>query len=97
MKNNTYFLYVGLGNQTIVVRKDLMEVSGVDTIQQLTQSKKLYKPLAKSGLSEVEDVLKKIDDEVSKETSELNQQLEVNVKQAMDELDAPLGSQEDIE
>jgi hypothetical protein len=32
MKNNTYFLYVGLGNQTIVVRKDLMQVSGVDTI-----------------------------------------------------------------
>lgn len=57
----------------------------------MTFAKRQFKPLilGKSSANEADEMLKKIDEEVKIETMELNHQLEVNVRNAMNELETP--------
>lgn len=90
-KQGTFFVYVGLGSQTVVFKREVAQVSGTDSSAPLTPVKRQFKPLilGKTSANDADEMLKKIDEEVKIETMQLNHQLEVNVRNAMDELETP--------
>jgi len=90
-KQGTFFVYVGLGSQTVVFKREVAQVSGTDSSAPLTPVKRHFKPLilGKTSANDADEMLKKIDEEVKIETMQLNHELEVNVRNAMDELETP--------
>ena len=77
-KEDSFFLYVGIGAQVVVFKRELSELQKDGTLT------------PRRVKSEADDILQQIDEEVRVETQEYEAQMEQNIKKAMDEHESKL-------